>query len=56
MLQSVSSAGVLSVPGAAKTPGEELLLPVQVIDGKAISDHLGMKPKSCTLQENEQSL
>lgn len=42
-------------PAVAKTSEEELL-PVQVIDGKTISDHLEVKPKSCTLQENKQSL
>lgn len=57
MLQSVCSAGVLSVPDVAKTSEqEELLLLVQAIDGKTISDHLEMKPKSCTLEEVQQSM
>lgn len=42
-------------PAVAKTSDDELLL-VQVIDGKTVSGHLEMKPKSCTLQENKQSL
>lgn len=40
-------------PAVAET--SEKSLPVQVIDGKNTSAHLGMKPKSCTLQENKLS-
>jgi len=42
-------------PAVAETSGEELI-PVQGIDGGTASNHLEIKPKSCTLQENKQSL
>lgn len=42
-------------PAVVKTSEEELLS-VQAIDGKTITEHLEMKPKNCTLQENKQSL